>query len=574
MAGKTPEHRISIRVGDRIFAGHTENGLSIKPNFEPVLLKQIGGKNVEQFVDSDVEFNVVGLTYKRTPEEAGIYHDYTDLRMMAAIGGEVEFLYGDLASLNDLASGIAKVIEFNETTGSSKNAGNWNCKLRAVKGTVMFGLQDYDDGAKIRDAVVDDENFNEITLTFSDQLDDTSVPDVSAFAVSGRTISGLVISGDTVTLTVNESFNSREEATVTYIKPVINTLKDTDGNEVRNFLRNVTNNVTWSILSSAISTASQTVSLYRLDVLPGRTISIDWGDGSVNDYTSSANGSAKTHTYGSAGNWVIRISSALDVIEIYLTDIRLRFNSSSLRWFGDNLASVSLQSLFSPVINSEDMAHLKLSEKLQLSGNRAGTYNINSNHFVSYTLSKILQLNFSVNGTYNINSSHFVGYSLNDLLGLNFTWNGTYNINSIHFAAYPLASWLSLGFSTPGTYNINTSHFANVTVNQKYILNFPITGTYNVERADFVRQTRINSVTIRLGTLPSSDVDKILLGFYDALPSRTAIVGTIDLTGNSAPTGIYRSMIPPVTGKEAAYALLDENSVYHYWGTINVQGGL
>ena len=77
--------------------------------------------------------------------------------------------------------------------------------------------------------------------------------------------------------------------------------------------------------------------------------------------------------------------------------------------------------------------------------------------------------------------------------------------------------------------------------------------------------------------LASSEVDKILLGFYDAFPSKTNAGGAITLigAGMGAPTGTYQAQVPPITGKEAAYELLNDSggvSALH-WATITVQGG-
>lgn len=140
MADKKQAYRISILIGTRIFAGQTENGLSIKPNFEEVLLKANNGDAQEEFVDFDTEMNVSGLTYEKGSTEAASHYDYSDLRALASSGGTVAFVYGEMAAGEAIVSGNAKVAEFSETEGSGKNAGNWSVKLRGVKGTIVFGI--------------------------------------------------------------------------------------------------------------------------------------------------------------------------------------------------------------------------------------------------------------------------------------------------------------------------------------------------------------------------------------------------------------------------------------------------
>jgi len=139
MSDKKQAYKISILVGTRIFAGQTENGSSIKPNFETVLLKEDEGNETEEFVDFDYEMNVSGLTYKKATGEASTHYDYSDLRAMSSSGGTVAFVYGEMAAGEAIVSGNAKISEFNEAENSSKQAGTWSCKLRAVKGTVVFG---------------------------------------------------------------------------------------------------------------------------------------------------------------------------------------------------------------------------------------------------------------------------------------------------------------------------------------------------------------------------------------------------------------------------------------------------
>ena len=87
---------------------------------------------------------------------------------------------------------------------------------------------------------------------------------------------------------------------------------------------------------------------------------------------------------------------------------------------------------------------------------------------------------------------------------------------------------------------------------------------------------------ITLNGITKTQVDNILLGFYDSLPLKTVNNGalTIDYT---APSGLYQApascAIGALTGKEAAYELLNDScgrasSATKKWATITVQGGL
>ena len=193
------------------------------------------------------------------------------------------------------------------------------------------------------------------------------------------------------------------------------------------------------------------------------------------------------------------------------------------------------------------MAHLKLSSTLYLYFTQAGTYTINSDHFKAYTLSSTLYLYFTQAGTYTINSDHFKAYTLSSTLYLFFNQAGTYTINSDHFKAYTLSSILYLYFTQAGTYAI--------------------------ARAD-ITYVRIATVIINIPSLATS-TDLILLGFYDRLAAKTNTGGTINLTGCPAPTGTYQAKVPPTTGKEAAYELINDSGgvTTKEWATITVTGG-
>ena len=286
----------------------------------------------------------------------------------------------------------------------------------------------------------------------------------------------------------------------------------------------ITNNVAAQIVTTVITTGNaQTLSLGLLDVKAGETVTVDWGDSSTTDYTEIGNGSARTHLYATTDTFTVKISNSLAITSINWNDSKLRVNSSMYKQCGSNLTSVSHSTaLTTPVINSADMTHLTLSYQLSLFFTQAGTYTINSDHFKAYTLSYRLSLYFSQAGTYTINSDHFKAYTLSYQLSLNFTQAGTYTIT----------------------------------------------------RSDFSGFIRVATVSINMGLL-AADVDKILLGFYDAFPSKTNTGGTITLTGNEAPTGTYQAQVSPTTGKEAAYELLNDSgevSALH-WATITVQGG-
>ena len=301
------------------------------------------------------------------------------------------------------------------------------------------------------------------------------------------------------------------------------------------------------------TTGAATLTLYRVNCVAGDGITIFWGDGSSNSYTSANNGTTKTHAYSGAGTWTVKIANPLNISYIQLSDTKLtNFNTNQFLKCGDNLTGIYLDNLGTGrIVNSSDLAHLKLSSTLYLYFYQTGTYNINSYHFRNYKLNNNLTLNFTTSGTFTINSDHFKNYTLNDTLYIILSAAGTYNINTSHFKNYTLASTYTI--------HLNTANL-----------------TKTISRSDFTLY-RVPTVTITMG-LTQSEVDTILLGIYDAFPSKTNAGGKINLNGagNEAPSGTYASQCPPMTGKEAAYELLNDscNASDKHWATINVVGGL
>ena len=122
--------------------------------------------------------------------------------------------------------------------------------------------------------------------------------------------------------------------------------------------------------------------------MPGETLTVNWGDGTIDTYDDTNNGWPKSHYYESAGTWSVRVSDASVLTNVNLgNSLFVNFNSSFFKSCGDNLASVSIaEHLTTPTINSADMAHLKLSGTLSLTLTQAGTYTIDTSHFKDYTV--------------------------------------------------------------------------------------------------------------------------------------------------------------------------------------------
>ena len=157
----------------------------------------------------------------------------------------------------------------------------------------------------------------------------------------------------------------------------------------------------------------------------------------------------------------------------------------------------------------------------------------------------------------------------------------TPTINSADMAHLKLNSQLYLYFTQSGNYTINSSHFSAYTLNSQLYLYFPQVGDYTISRSDFTYYT-CPTVNIILNGITETQVDNILLGFYDSLPLKTNDNGALTIA-YTAPSGLYQApascAIGALTGKEAAYELLNDScgrasGATKKWATVTVQGGL
>jgi hypothetical protein len=105
----------------------------------------------------------------------------------------------------------------------------------------------------ISSAAIANATPTQINITFNAALDETSIPDASAFPLPGlpaKSITNIAIVGAVVTLTVDSRYYHYNIVTVGYIIPGSNFLKKATGEKVESFTAHaVTNNVTTTLLT-------------------------------------------------------------------------------------------------------------------------------------------------------------------------------------------------------------------------------------------------------------------------------------------------------------------------------------
>jgi hypothetical protein len=92
-------------------------------------------------------------------------------------------------------------------------------------------------------AIVANATPTKIAVTFDVALDDTSIPNVTAFLTESKIVTEVVISGAVVTLTTLTAFTAGETIVLTYVKPETNPLKSLTGGEALGFSEAITNNI-------------------------------------------------------------------------------------------------------------------------------------------------------------------------------------------------------------------------------------------------------------------------------------------------------------------------------------------
>ena len=299
------------------------------------------------------------------------------------------------------------------------------------------------------------------------------------------------------------------------------------------------------------TTGAQTLTLQDLGIASGKIVRVWWGDDTYNDYTGTG---TRTHAYGGAGTWTVRMSPASAITVIDFRDTKITLNQTlALCRSVTSLRIDNISGFNSQYISSMALTYLNLYFPV------AGTYTFNSQHISSMALT-YLNLHFTAAGTYTFNSQHISSMALTYLY-LRLGVAGTYTFNSQHISSMALTG-LSLYFDVAGTYTFNSQHISSMALTTLYVVLHAASTTKTIARSDWSGEVvrRAQSPTIQMG-LTAEQVSDILLGIYDMASSgaRTVTGGTLNVAGsNAAPTGVLQAACPPTTGKEAAYELVND----------------
>lgn len=133
-------YMLSIKWGTKLIKGLETTGLAIKPNFEPILLKEYNGVAVDDFIDFDADLSISGKAIEMDAGQSATNEDYETLRVASSVGAEVAFIYGRMVTGEKIVSGIATIRDWKEDAGSEKKPASWSGSMKVKKGSVIFGL--------------------------------------------------------------------------------------------------------------------------------------------------------------------------------------------------------------------------------------------------------------------------------------------------------------------------------------------------------------------------------------------------------------------------------------------------
>ena len=276
-----------------------------------------------------------------------------------------------------------------------------------------------------------------------------------------------------------------------------------------------------SFSMTVTTTGAQQLKLDGLTVSASTTV--DWGDGSSNDYTGSG---ARTHNYAGAGTWTVTIKQPLNVT---LIDLRAVAKISSLT--GANI--------------------VKLANLTSLRLEAVGTGLV-------WTVNNDAPMPSGITSLY-----------LSTLPGL------TWNVGSVAGANMPSGiTYLNLQTLANLTWDVGSVAGANMPANATSVTIMG-TGTVTIEATDILPAPM--TAFCFENNLNQAAVDAVLAALYLAFPTRTGTAGTIDLlgTGNAAPTGVSpgSAECPPTTGWNTAYELVNDSCGVsaNHWASVSLQ---
>jgi hypothetical protein len=291
-------------------------------------------------------------------------------------------------------------------------------------------------------------------------------------------------------------------------------------------------------ITATTTAATETVTVTRMTVSAAGQ-RIVWGDG-TSDVLPVSSIVALTHVYAAAGVYPITVTDARYITQLQLDNAKLgglntaELSASAITYFYVTLITGS-------TIRSADMTVWRPTIWYLLAM-PAGTYSIASADIAAWRPTTWQLYNMPA---------------------------GTYNIASADMAAWRPTTWYLHSMSA-GTYSIASADMAAWRPTVWYLLNMPAAGSSYTFAASCMRAwTALATLRADGLALDAATVDLILADLYAGRMGYTAAAPTANLGGTNAdPTGVYQAMVPPTTGLETKFELVNDSAAqgYRKWG--------
>ena len=293
------------------------------------------------------------------------------------------------------------------------------------------------------------------------------------------------------------------------------------------------------------TTGAQTVTISALTVDTEKTLNVDWGDGTNNDYTGAG---ARTHNYAGSGTWAIRFDHAEYITVFNCSDDKVTLNSKDIK----------------RMVNVTDF---------RINSLKAGTFDSADVSAWRPTLFRLYSMPAGYVGTFD--SADISAWRPSDFIlrSMPAGYVGTFNSTDV-------SSWTPSNFrlySMPAGYagTFNSTDISAWTPTYFYLYSMPVaTYTITITANGFAGWVSTTDFQVQNNSLNQTQVNQILADFWAGFATRTATGGTINVgTNNAAPSGIYQPANPPTTGLEYRYELLNDSQNINptkKWATVTV----
>jgi len=282
-------------------------------------------------------------------------------------------------------------------------------------------------------------------------------------------------------------------------------------------------------LTASPTAPGETITLARLTVNSPTRIS--WGDG-ASQILPANNTSAVTHVYAASGTYRILVEDAKKITQINLDSAKLGgLNTADLRYSQITYFVVTV--ITSSIIRSSDMTAWRPTDWL-LYSMPAGTYSISSADMTAWR------------------PTYWLLYSMPA---------GTYSISSADMTAWLPTNWVLSSMSS-GTYSISSADMTAWLPTTWRLYSMPAAGSSYTFAASCMRTwTAFATLLCNDLGLDAAAVDTILADLYAGRMGYIATAPTANLGGTNAdPNGVYQAQVPPTTGMETKYELVNDSA--------------